>query len=89
MIQHKNQLGGNKYVHKVTVWKDSGGDEQMLFWVRNAPLPPEEELEQDRSRTPTPDKEGVVSASGMAAVAVEHNLDGRNIIREHRVLARL
>jgi hypothetical protein len=45
LAQHKTQFSENKYVHQVTVCKDRDGDEQMMFWVKNAPLTPEEELE--------------------------------------------
>ena len=80
LAQHKTQLGGNKYVYQVTVWSDREGDQQMMFWVKNAPLPPEEELEQDRSRTPTPEQGGKV---------VKRSTDGRNVVREYIVRAKL
>ena len=85
LAQHKIQLGGNKYIYQVTVWRDRDGDEQMMFWVKNAPLPPEEELEQDRSRTPTPEHEGAHTLSKV----VKRSLDGRNVVREHIMLAKL
>ena len=80
LAQHKTQLGGNKYIYQVTVWSDREGDQQMMFWVKNAPLPPEEELEQDRSRTPTPEQGGKV---------VKRSTDGRNVVREYIVRAKL
>jgi hypothetical protein len=83
--QHKTQLGGNKYVHQVTVCKDRDGDEQMMFWDTNAPLTPEEELEQDRSRTPTPEHD---DAHALGKV-IKRSLDGRNVIREHVMFAKL
>jgi hypothetical protein len=39
VIQHKTQLGGNKYIYKVTLWKDAWDYTQMLFWVGDAPRP--------------------------------------------------
>ena len=80
LAQHKTQLGGNKYVYQVTVWDDREGDTQMMFWVKTAPLPPAEEMEQDRSRTPTPEQEGGF---------IKRSMDGRNFVREHVVLAKL
>ena len=35
VAQHKTQLGGNKYVYKVTVWVDDEFYTQMLFWIKN------------------------------------------------------
>ncbi|KAJ8106913.1 hypothetical protein OPT61_g9226 [Boeremia exigua] len=76
----------NKYVHKVTVWKDSDGDEQMLFWVKDAP-PPEGEPGMSGGSTSADDS--IADAFGRAGKVVERSDDGRNIIREHRLLARL
>ncbi|KAF3009504.1 hypothetical protein E8E13_003824 [Curvularia kusanoi] len=100
LVQHKTQLGANKYVYKVTIWTDNVGSEQMLFWVKNAPLSPEEECDRDGSCTPTPPGFAAAdtlnmtaqlaeSSSDMTGQIVEQSLDGKNVIREHRILARL
>lgn len=81
-MQHKTQLRGNKYVHKITVWKDSDGDEQMLFWVKDAPLRPEEE------ETWNPVGHDMATSSTIAKM-VERSLDGKNLIRDHLVIAKL
>jgi hypothetical protein len=39
VIQHKTQLGGNKYIYKITIWMDDWDYMQMLFWVQDAPRP--------------------------------------------------
>jgi len=39
VVQHKTQLGGNKYIHGVTIWMSSDGNVQMMFWVKDAPTP--------------------------------------------------
>ncbi|KAJ4347557.1 Mitochondrial import inner membrane translocase subunit tim8 [Ascochyta clinopodiicola] len=82
VAQHKTQLQANKYVYQVTVWKDQYGDEQMMFWVKNAPPPANN---SDRSKTPVP-QNGDVNTRGKV---VKRSADGRNIVREHIVLAKL
>ncbi|XPT03569.1 Mitochondrial import inner membrane translocase subunit tim8 [Ascochyta lentis] len=82
VAQHKTQLGANKYVYQVTVWNDRYGDEQMMFWVKNAP-PPAEENPGDK--TPVP-QHGDLNPHGRV---LKRSADGRNIVREHIVLAKL
>jgi hypothetical protein len=36
VAQHKTQLGGNKYVYKITVWVDDNMFTQLLFWIKYA-----------------------------------------------------
>ncbi|KAH6639025.1 hypothetical protein C7974DRAFT_387722 [Boeremia exigua] len=83
LAQHKTQLGGNKHVHKVTIWKDDEGDEQMLFWVKDAPPPPVDDP------WTTSDSKGLMDTFNKADNVVKRSVDGRNIIREHRILAKL
>lgn len=88
-MQHKTQLGGNKYIYKVTLWNDADGDVQMMFWVKDAPPPqaaPEGQLDRKMS---TPDEGEVAHAFGKAGKVVNRSQDGRNVIREHVVLAKL
>lgn len=80
LAQHKTQLGGNKYVYQVSVWKDRYGDEQMMFWVKDAPPP-----EDDGIKTPTPAKDDA-NADG---TVVKRSIEGRNLIREYIILAKL
>ena len=77
-MQHKTQLGGNKYIHEVTVWMSSDGDVQMMFWVKDSPPPKAAPPGQSVRRGPA--SEGEV---------VKRSHDGKNIIREHRFLAKL
>lgn len=35
VAQHKTQLGGNKYVYKVTVFADQSLFTQLLFWIKS------------------------------------------------------
>ncbi|KZM28677.1 uncharacterized protein EKO05_0009934 [Ascochyta rabiei] len=82
VAQHKTQLRANKYAYQVTVWKDRDGDEQMMFWVKNS-LPPADD--GDGSKTPVP-QTGDVKTHGKV---VKRSADGRSIVREHVVLAKL
>jgi hypothetical protein len=77
-VQHKTQLGGNKYIHQVTVWMSSDGDVQMMFWVKDAP-PPEA----------APQGQSIRRRLERQVKIVKRGHDGRNIIKEHRVLAKL
>ncbi|KAJ4993437.1 hypothetical protein SVAN01_00985 [Stagonosporopsis vannaccii] len=86
LIQHKNQLGGNKYVHKVTVWRDYDGDDHMLLWVKDAPLPPQEAA-LGIANDSMSDK-GLSGTFDNAGNIVKRSIDGKNFIREHRVVAR-
>ncbi len=81
VVQHKDQLGGNKYVDKVTVWKDASGDEQMMFWVSDAPPSPH--------GGDTSHDDGIADSFGKAGEIVRRSDDGRRIIREHRIFAKL
>ena len=87
VIQHKDQLGGNKYIHKITVWSDYAGDDHMLLWAQDAPSPPQEGG-LGMSNDSVPNK-SFVGAFGDAGKVMKRSIDGKNLIREHRVLARL
>ncbi|KAJ4311116.1 Mitochondrial import inner membrane translocase subunit tim8 [Neodidymelliopsis sp. IMI 364377] len=80
LAQHKTQLGGNKYVYQVTVWRDSDGDEQMMLWVKDAPPPEEEEPDKTKKL------QGGVLAGGKK---VRHSKDGKKMMRKHIVRAKL
>ena len=77
-MQHKTQLGGNKYIYQVTLWMSSDGDVQMMFWVKDAPPPQAVPQGQSVRKGPMP----VVKVT-------KRSQDGKNIIREHRLLAKL
>ena len=61
----------------------------MMFWVKNAPLTPAEEEQQDRSRTPAPDRGSIADAFGKVGMVVKRSIDGKNFVREHLVFAKL
>lgn len=85
LAQHKNQLGGNKYIDKITIvgaGNDDGGSPNMIFWVKDAPnppVPPETEME----------------ASGKSAVdaslsqVVHRGVNDRSFLRSHIFRAKL
>jgi hypothetical protein len=81
LVQHKRQLGGNKIISKITIFEgdDAGGYPQLLFWVADAPGPPEAP------------KASMGSETGVAVEknVVERSRDGKNIVREHVFTARL
>ena len=54
----------------------------MMFWVKNAPSPPEE---NDGDKTPMP-QHGDDDTHGKV---LKRSADGKNVIREHVVRARL
>lgn len=78
VVQHKSQLRGNKYIHQVTLWMSSDGDVQMMFWVKDAP-----------PLQATPQEQASRRGLAQEKTIVHRSHDGRNVIREHRVLAKL
>ena len=85
MAQHKKQLGGNKYVTKAQVWADQlGSTPSIIFYVANAPAQPPEESEEDIWNT----KRSLDGTQGLGN-AVKRSADGKNVIREHIILAKL
>lgn len=61
----------------------------MLFWVKDAPHLLDEEETQDRIKTSTTDRVGMPIALDKAAKVVQRGLDGKNVIREHPMFAKL
>ncbi|KAL1601929.1 Mitochondrial import inner membrane translocase subunit tim8 [Nothophoma quercina] len=85
LAQHKNQLGGNKYVTKAQVWADQlGSTPSIIFYVANAPAQPPEEPDEDIWNT----RRSLDGTQGLGN-AVKRSADGKNVIREHIILAKL
>ncbi|KAF3045874.1 hypothetical protein E8E12_002891 [Didymella heteroderae] len=77
LVQHKSQLGSNKYIFQVTLWMSNDGDVQIMFWVKDAP--PQQATLQGH---------GVRRGLAPEVKVVNRSQDSRSIIREHRVLAK-
>jgi hypothetical protein len=94
-MAHKKQLGGNKFISKVRVFKpDQGSLPYMLFYV-DGPAPPNlstgsqlgEALRPADGATVRQDSEywRRVDSPGM----VQRTEDGTNVLREHFLWAKL
>ncbi|KAF1928401.1 uncharacterized protein M421DRAFT_92650 [Didymella exigua CBS 183.55] len=89
LVQHKTQLGCNKYIYQVTLWSDPDGDVQMMFWVKDAPPLQDRQEERDDRKRSTQDEDNGAHAFGKTGRVVKRSQDGRKAIREHWILAML
>ncbi|KAH7410129.1 hypothetical protein DE146DRAFT_751841 [Phaeosphaeria sp. MPI-PUGE-AT-0046c] len=87
LAQHKQQLG-NKYVPRITAFMSEGDIWvlNLLMWIEDAPTPP----------PPPPPPMGLTGPGGSAHMGnvsesrvVKRSADGRNILREHIIHAKL
>jgi hypothetical protein len=83
LMQHKRQLGGNKFISKVRLFKsDKPGSLAFFLFYVDGPAPAPE---------PSPEPSPVSSVErmrarnivGEAEVAVKRSADGKNVVREH------
>jgi hypothetical protein len=79
LAQHKNQLGGNKVVSRITIFRADADDQPCLvFWVADRPE--------------TPVEGGAIETSGAGNVesrVVRRSADSRSVVREHVFRAKL
>ncbi|KAI2487463.1 Vacuolar amino acid transporter protein 1 [Pyrenophora tritici-repentis] len=82
LLQHKRQLGGNKYISKVRVFKSEkeGSWPYFLFYVEGPPAMAEKREERNEPEIQNRNEEPKI---------VGRSVDGKHIIREHVVRARL
>jgi hypothetical protein len=79
LMQHKRQLGGNKFISKVRLFKsDKSGSLAFFVFYVDGPVPapepsPVTSVEKLRARDNV----------GEAEVAVKRSADGKNFVREH------
>jgi hypothetical protein len=82
-MQHKTQLGANKFISKVRVFKpDIGSLPYMLFYVETpAPVKPGFQVRMPRERAPHRDAEAR-NDTGKSHV-LKQSIDGKNFVSEH------
>ncbi|KAH4085871.1 hypothetical protein HBI70_226730 [Parastagonospora nodorum] len=75
LMQHKKQLGENKYISKLRVFKpDVGSLPNILFYVETAPpIKP-----GSRAR-----EVGLRGSSAIVSQIAKHDIDSKNVVREH------
>lgn len=83
LMQHKRQLGGNKYISKVRVFKSEkeGSWPYFLFYVEGPETASISKRKNDKNVN-----EGHVSE---AARVITRSEDGRRVVREHVIRARM
>jgi hypothetical protein len=83
LAQHKHQLGGDKYVSKMTVFEDENEGNPhatILFWIDDVPSPPPELPEPGAP----PGDHPMDTSPGMVQSKVVRRRDhGRSITRKH------
>ncbi|RAQ99818.1 vacuolar amino acid transporter 1 [Stemphylium lycopersici] len=81
LMQHKRQLGGNKYISKVRVFKSEkeGSWPYFLFYVQD----PEATTKERRG------KSGTIAHADAEPKIVKKSKDGRHVVREHVVRTRM
>jgi hypothetical protein len=97
LAQHKHRFGKSKTVEKVTVFRaDKGMMPYLLFWVIDAPavaLDGEFETEErDDGRAPRANETEVMTRNDLYEAehrTVTRSADGKNMLREHVIHAKL
>lgn len=81
LMQHKRQLGGNKYISKVRVFmsEKEGSWPYFLFYVEGPEATTKERRGNDRT----------IAHAGEGPKIVKKSKDGRHAVREHVVRARM
>jgi hypothetical protein len=89
-MAHKEQLGGNKFISKVRVFKpDQGSFPYMLFYVDGpAPSDPESISRVDHASHPAHDITGRQDKEFWRGVE-KRSSDGKTLLREHFLRAKL
>jgi hypothetical protein len=90
-MQHKTQLGGNRFISKVRVFKTDGPFAYLLFYVDPAAVP-DIIPAPDPLPTPLPSPVGKRIDSGNWGHddtwrVVKRSGDGKNLVREHIIQA--
>ena len=83
LAQHKHQLGGDKYVSKMTVFEDENEGNPhatILFWIDDVPSPPPE---LPGPGAPPGDHPMDTSPGMVQSKVVRRRDHGRSITRKH------
>jgi hypothetical protein len=85
-MQHKDQLGGNKFISKVKVFTSDGGDDPyMVFFVDGPAASSGDEAEVEM---PFPHAWSGMD-DGEESRIVRRSDDGKSVVREHVFRAKL
>jgi hypothetical protein len=85
LVQHKTQLGRDKYVSKMTVFRSDSTEKVLpivLFWVDNVPTPPPE-MAEPKPDEEEEDKKPEKGAERVDSTLVGRSSNGRNVLKEH------
>ncbi|KAJ4411532.1 Mitochondrial import inner membrane translocase subunit tim8 [Didymella pomorum] len=92
LIQHRRQLGW-KYIWKVKIWKgkNAWAEPNILFYVSDhAPIAGPREFDDQLNRLHISQKrKRDLTKAQKEGVVVHKSKDGKNVIREHRMVAKL
>jgi hypothetical protein len=85
LAQHKTQLGRDKYVSKMTVFRSDSVEKVLpiiLFWVENVPTPPPE-MAEPKPDDQEEDKKAEKGAQRVDLTLVDRSSNGKNVLKEH------
>jgi hypothetical protein len=86
LMQHKDQLGGNKLIYKARVFTSDGGDDPyMVFFVDGPAAPSGDEA---RVEVSFPHVWSGIDGGNDTRI-VRRSEDGKSVVREHVFRARL
>jgi hypothetical protein len=93
LMAHKKQLGGNKFISKVRVYKpDQGSFPYMVFYV-DGPAPsdpsPTPQVRSGASEEVVARQNKSVKTSIVNTQIVKRSGDGKSVLREHLLRAKL
>lgn len=95
LLQHKRQLGGAKFIWKIKIFKGDdlheSDDPHLIFYVdpNPPPMPPPEDTPGSPQKTPSDSSGQADSEDWMEPRIVKRSADGRSMIREHIIRAKL
>jgi hypothetical protein len=92
LLQHKRQLGGANYIYKVKIFRNEDDDDMadddpsIIFYVdrKKTTIPSTDDLPGAPSSP-----EGKAGAAIQEGKVVERSRDGKDLVREHIVWAKL
>jgi hypothetical protein len=82
LLQHKRQLGGANYIYKIKIFRNEDDDDMadddpsIIFYV-------------DRKKTTIPSTDDTRGAAVQEGKVVKKSKDGKDLVREHIVWAKL
>lgn len=90
LLQHKRQLGGANFIYKITIFRNDGDefdDEPNLIFHVDKNITPMPDVDDTSGAPEKPAEKG--SAAVREGKVVRRSRNGKNLVREHVIWAKL